>query len=133
MNASGKESFGEMTNEIDTEFSVHETDTGYTVQLAIPWVTIEPEPGQEIGFDLQINDANSGNRESIALWNDLTGQGYQNTSVFGELELVGEDVSNIESDIDSGENEKPISTWLIGGVTANLVLVGIFSVIKQKK
>ncbi|WP_368645160.1 endo-1,4-beta-xylanase [Alkalibacterium putridalgicola] len=130
VNAQGEESFGEMTDPSGIESRVHETDKGYTVQVAIPWQIIEPEPGQEIGFDLQINDANSGARESIAVWNDLTGQAYQNTSVFGVLELA----QNGQSTTSSTNESDSWSPWMIGGTAGSLIVVGIGTlfVIKQK-
>ncbi|MFL6558649.1 MAG: OmpL47-type beta-barrel domain-containing protein, partial [Bacillus sp. (in: firmicutes)] len=42
----------------------------------------------KIGFDVQINDGKDGARQSAATWNDTTGNGYQDTSVFGVLTLV---------------------------------------------
>ncbi|GEK88353.1 endo-1,4-beta-xylanase [Alkalibacterium putridalgicola] len=130
VNAQGEESFGEMTDPSSIESRVHETDKGYTVQVAIPWQIIEPEPGQEIGFDLQINDANSGARESIAVWNDLTGQAYQNTSVFGVLELAQNGLSTTSSTNESDS----WSPWMIGGTAGSLIVAGIGTlfVIKQK-
>ena len=41
----------------------------------------------QIGFDAQINDAKDGIRISVANWNDVSGNGYQDTSVFGTLTL----------------------------------------------
>jgi len=41
----------------------------------------------QIGFDVQINDAKGGVRQSVANWNDASGNGYQDTSVFGTLTL----------------------------------------------
>lgn len=64
------------------------SEDGYTVQIAIPWKTITPESGMVIGFDLQVNDAEGGSRIAVAAWNDQTGQGWQNPSVFGELQLA---------------------------------------------
>ncbi|WP_461671112.1 S-layer homology domain-containing protein, partial [Mycobacterium tuberculosis] len=43
----------------------------------------------KLGFDVQINDGKAGARQSVAAWNDLTGQGYQDTSVYGVLTLKG--------------------------------------------
>ncbi|WP_440895025.1 endo-1,4-beta-xylanase [Amphibacillus sp. Q70] len=62
----------------------------YTVEMKIPFKTIAPENNLEIGFDVQINDAQDGSRQSVAIWNDLSGVGYQDTSVFGNLTLMGE-------------------------------------------
>lgn len=133
VNAEGQESFGELTNQTDIDSHVFETDNGYIVQMAIPWQTIEPEQGQEIGFDLQINDANTGARESIAVWNDLTGQAYQNTSAFGVLNLE----ASGQSDTDTGnteDTENTSSEWMVGGAAGILILAGMgtFYMIKQR-
>ncbi|QGH36727.1 polysaccharide deacetylase family protein [Gracilibacillus salitolerans] len=63
------------------------SDNGYTVEVKIPFKTITPSEDTEIGFDVQINDAKDGARESVATWNDTTGSSYQDTSVFGILTL----------------------------------------------
>lgn len=63
--------------------------TSYTVEMKIPFKTITPKTGMEIGFDAQINDGKDGARQSVAAWNDSTGNGYQDTSVYGMLKLVG--------------------------------------------
>lgn len=76
----------------------------YTVEMKIPFKTITPEEDLEIGFDVQINDAQDGSRQSVAIWNDLSGVGYQDTSVFGNLTLVDE-LESVEDEItiDAGE------------------------------
>jgi endo-1,4-beta-xylanase len=61
--------------------------TNYVVEVKIPFKTITPGDNVKIGFDVQINDAKDGSRISIANWNDLTGNAYQDTSVFGVLTL----------------------------------------------
>lgn len=63
--------------------------TNYTIEMKIPFKKITPAGGAKIGFDAQINDAKSGARQSVAAWNDTTGNGYQDTSVFGVLTLKG--------------------------------------------
>lgn len=62
--------------------------TAYTVEVKIPFRTITPAEGTTIGFDVQINDGQDGARQSVAIWNDLTGNGWQDPSVFGILTLV---------------------------------------------
>ncbi len=65
------------------------TDTGYIVEMAIPYVNAPFEYGQVVGFDVQINDDDgSGERTGIANWSDITGMGYTNTTGFGVLKLV---------------------------------------------
>ena len=55
--------------------------------MKIPFRTITPKADMQIGFDAQINDAKDGIRISVANWNDVSGNGYQDTSVFGTLTL----------------------------------------------
>ncbi|WP_068784573.1 endo-1,4-beta-xylanase [Paenibacillus phocaensis] len=65
------------------------TGTNYTVEMKIPFKSITPANLVKIGFDAQINDAKDGARQSVAAWNDTTGNGYQDTSVYGVLTLTG--------------------------------------------
>ncbi|MDR0784452.1 MAG: endo-1,4-beta-xylanase [Treponema sp.] len=61
----------------------------YTVSLKIPFRTISAEEGVLIGFDAQINGASAqGARQSVAIWNDLSGGSYQDTSGLGVLKLT---------------------------------------------
>lgn len=129
VNAEGEETFGEMTDNTSIESVVFETEEGYVVHMAIPWVESSPASGDSIGFDLQINDADSGSRESVAVWNDLTGQAFQNPSVFGELELVrvegaGETAS---------EEDSVLAGVLVYGGIVGVILVGVISVIILRK
>lgn len=63
--------------------------SNYTVEVKIPLGAVTPANDLEIGFDAQINDAKDGARQSVAAWNDTSGMGYQDPSVFGVLKLVG--------------------------------------------
>ncbi|RUS45720.1 endo-1,4-beta-xylanase [Cohnella sp. AR92] len=63
--------------------------TNYVVEAKIPIEAVAPANGKELGFDVQINDAKDGVRQSVAAWNDTTGSGYMDTSVFGVLTLDG--------------------------------------------
>jgi len=61
----------------------------YTVVAKIPFRTIKPAEGMAIGFDLQINGASvQGIRQSIAVWNDTSGNSWQKPSGYGVLNLV---------------------------------------------
>lgn len=71
------------------ESKVSVSGTNYTVEMKIPFKKVKPANNAIIGFDAQINDAKDGARISINAWNDPSGQGYQDTSVFGELTLTG--------------------------------------------
>ena len=62
--------------------------TNYLVEMKIPFVTTTLKSGQKIGFDVQINDAVNGSRNSVAIWSDVSsGMGWSDPSVFGELTL----------------------------------------------
>lgn len=67
------------------ESAVDVSGTNYTVEIKIPFRTIKPVSNMQIGFDVQINDGKNGSRQSIATWNDTTGNAYQDTSVIGVL------------------------------------------------
>jgi endo-1,4-beta-xylanase len=75
------------------ESATKASGNGYTVEVKIPFKTITPENNTKIGFDVQINDGKDGARQSAATWNDLTGLGYQDTSVFGVLTLMKTDTT----------------------------------------
>ncbi|MBN1888301.1 MAG: endo-1,4-beta-xylanase [Thermoflexales bacterium] len=63
---------------------------GYIVEMAIALNDFPPQVGGLIGFDFQVNNDQDGDgdRDSVALWNDPTGQSYQNTSRLGVLQFV---------------------------------------------
>lgn len=69
------------------ESAVKVSGSHYIVEMKIPFRTITPKADMQIGFDAQINDAKDGIRISVANWNDVSGNGYQDTSVFGTLTL----------------------------------------------
>jgi endo-1,4-beta-xylanase len=70
--------------------AVQVSGTSYTVEMKIPFKHRTPANGAKIGFDVQINDAsNQGIRQSVAIWNDLSGNSFQDTSGYGVLELTG--------------------------------------------
>ncbi|WP_336775860.1 endo-1,4-beta-xylanase [Paenibacillus sp. MMO-58] len=71
------------------ESQTKKTANSYTVELKIPLTAVTPANQKKLGFDVQINDATDGARTSVAAWNDTTGNGYQDTSVYGELTLTG--------------------------------------------
>ncbi|WP_123042035.1 endo-1,4-beta-xylanase [Cohnella candidum] len=67
--------------------ATHVNGMNYTVEVKIPLKSVTPANGLKLGFDVQINDAKDGARQSVAAWNDTTGTGYMDTSVYGELTL----------------------------------------------
>lgn len=79
------------------ESAVSVSGTSYTVEVKIPFRTITPANGTVIGFDVQINDGKDGARQSVATWNDLTGNAYQDTSVIGNLKLISKEMTRGEA------------------------------------
>ena len=73
--AAGLESYAEITG------------YGYLIEIKMPFKVHAPAKGDLIGFDVQINDAANGKRESVAMWSDVTGDSWQNGSKWGELRL----------------------------------------------
>ncbi|MNO29662.1 Endo-1,4-beta-xylanase A precursor [compost metagenome] len=71
------------------ESATHISGTNYTVEVKIPLHGITPDNDTKLGFDVQINDAKDGSRQSVAAWNDTTGTGYMDTSVYGVITLKG--------------------------------------------
>jgi endo-1,4-beta-xylanase len=64
-------------------------DRSYVVTVKIPFRTITPKENLIIGFELQINGASArGGRQSIATWNDNSGEAWQDPSLYGLLRLV---------------------------------------------
>jgi endo-1,4-beta-xylanase len=69
--------------------AVSVAENSYTVAMKIPFKTISPKNNARIGFDVQINGASAqGIRQSIAVWNDTSGNSYQATSGYGVLHLT---------------------------------------------
>ncbi|GAA0309207.1 endo-1,4-beta-xylanase [Gracilibacillus halotolerans] len=103
VNFDNETSFNPTAVEEGFESATQITGGGYTVELKIPFKTINPEDNLQIGFDVQINDAVEGARNSVATWNDTSGQGYQDPSVFGVLTLV----NSLDEPQPEPENPKP--------------------------
>ena len=81
-----KQSFGS-TGDVDGFQSVAKTiQGGYIVETRIPYRSLIAKQGTIIGFDLQVNDdQGTGERDSIAKWNDITNNSWQSTAGFGLL------------------------------------------------
>ncbi|MBB3108049.1 endo-1,4-beta-xylanase [Paenibacillus phyllosphaerae] len=89
VNFDNETSFNPESQEDGFASAVHKSATGYTVEAQIPLDAITAENGKKLGFDVQINDAKDGIRQSVAAWNDTTGTGYMDPSTFGVLTLSG--------------------------------------------
>lgn len=63
---------------------------GYILEAAIPLTAITPEVGTLLGFDLQVNNDQTGSskRDSVAIWCDPTGNSYRDKSGLGTVELT---------------------------------------------
>lgn len=93
--------------------------TNYTVEVKIPLTAIKPSANKTIGFDIQINDAKDGTRQSAATWNDTAGTGYMDTSVFGLLTLVNE--------VSSSANQASWADYAIKGMESRGAVLEIKS------
>ncbi|WP_146201413.1 CBM9 family sugar-binding protein [Leucothrix arctica] len=63
---------------------------GYQLETTIPWTTlnVKPKHGHRVGFDIQVNDDDSGDQRDAKLaWNAKTDQAWKNPRMFGELVL----------------------------------------------
>jgi endo-1,4-beta-xylanase len=89
--------------------------TTYTVEMKIPFKTIVPQAGHQIGFDVQINDAKDGSREGVNIWNDPSGVGYQDTSVFGVLTLIDGLMPPTEVEAEALDTSSIRLTWQYQG------------------
>ncbi len=91
------------------ESVVKVSGTSYTVEMKIPFKTVTPTNNLKIGFDAQINDAKDGTRTGCRNWNDTTGVGYKDTSVYGELTLSDGSTPTTPSNPASPSDSSP--TW----------------------
>lgn len=65
------------------------TETGYLVEFSVPLNSVKGVPGMKLGFDLQVNDADtSATRVGITKWNDPSNESWRNTSGWGVLSLA---------------------------------------------
>ena len=98
VNFDNETSFNPQSIEEGFESATSVSGTNYIVEVKIPFTEITPSKDTVIGFDLQIDHAKNGSRQSVVAWNDITGTGYMDPSVFGNLILVDK--------IDSSEGGK---------------------------
>jgi len=84
----GIESFKSDSMSEGFESSVKIVDSGYIVEMKIPFRTITPKAGNIVGFDVQINDASASSSRKLTVWSDLKANGYNSTENWGELTLT---------------------------------------------
>ena len=80
--------------EENLESAAFVTADGYRIEAAFKWTDLAPAVGSQVGFELQINDANAnGKRSGTLSWADKSGNGYASPAVFGTILLSeGEEV-----------------------------------------
>ena len=88
--------------------------TSYAVEMKLPFRTVTAEAGMTLGFDAQVNDGKDGARQSVAAWNDTTGNGYQDTSVYGILTLVEADEAMFVDMVDAGWAKEAVEALVTG-------------------
>lgn len=89
VNFAGERSFNVPSGTEGFESAATVLGKSYRVVMKIPFKTVKPEKGGFVGFDVQINGASAqGIRQSVAIWNDTSGESFQNTSGLGILELA---------------------------------------------
>ena len=89
VNFNNEQSFSSPAIAAGFESAASSSDRSYTVTAKIPLRTVELRENMIVGFDLQVNGASArGMRQSVAVWNDTTGNAWQDPSLFGLLKLV---------------------------------------------
>lgn len=117
INFENETSFNPVSIEQGFESATTVDGTNYIVELKIPLTEVTPSDNTKLGFDIQINDANNGARQSVAAWNDTTGTGYMDTSVYGELTLTGKNVAPPVNNNNNSETVTPASNIIRPQVT----------------
>ena len=84
----GNESFKSSDMSEGFESSAKIIDSGYIVEMKIPFKAITPKKDDIVGFDVQINDASTSGSRNLTVWSDLNANGYNSTTNWGELTLT---------------------------------------------
>lgn len=110
------------------------TDTGYIVEMGIPWVALKGSVsvGTVVGFDVQVNDDSLGMglRSGIVCWNDNAGDKYCNASTLGDIKLVEAPASTAAALPTTGSY---IPTPVILAIGLCLLAGGALLVLRKKK
>lgn len=78
------------------------TDTGYIVEMAIPFDKLTPEEGKVVSMEVQINDNMEGKgRSGLVTWNSDKCLGWQSSEAQGEVKLVAAPAEGGDSEPDS--------------------------------
>lgn len=85
----GTKSCGMKADGIDSFMGVSTpTETGYNVEMYIPFKSSEHKAGEVMGFEIQVNNGEGGKRVGISKWCDPTGDSWKTSKNFGEIELA---------------------------------------------
>ncbi|CAH1057443.1 Endo-1,4-beta-xylanase A [Paenibacillus pseudetheri] len=117
VNYDNETSFNPISIAAGFESATHIFGTNYTVEVKIPLHGITPDDDTKLGFDVQINDAKDGSRQSVAAWNDTTGTGYMDTSVYGVLTLMGKSTDTEPTPTPTPTNEPTGNSNSVSAVT----------------
>jgi hypothetical protein len=73
------------------QFKNRETPSGWDLEMIIPLniLGISPTEGSKFGFELQMDDNDTGDRDAIRRWWNWNSDSWKNTGLFGTAELVG--------------------------------------------
>jgi hypothetical protein len=74
---------------IGVQFAIRDTDYGYNLELAMPLANLQLTPCSPFGFEMQMNDADAGVRNSIRKWWSVDNNSWKDASLFGTAQLVG--------------------------------------------
>lgn len=88
VNYEGDESFRSSSMSDRFESAAKIVDSGYIVEMKIPFRAITPQAGKVVGFDVQINDASASSGRKLTVWSDLKANGYNTTVNWGKLTLM---------------------------------------------
>ncbi|WP_308635423.1 endo-1,4-beta-xylanase [Paenibacillus silvisoli] len=96
VNYDNEQSYRGAANASNFTTATREVDGGYIVEAAIALDASLMKEGSLLGFDVQVNNDENGDgtRDSVAIWNDPTGNSWQNTSRFGVIRLTGGESSH---------------------------------------
>ncbi len=106
-----KNGFGDLYTAGMAKFrsAVKVNDNGYTVEAAMPWNTLSPEVGTQIGVEIQINDNITGDaREGLVSWNSDACLGWQDTEAMGTLTFADSPEGYVPPEIP--EDSEPVTS-----------------------
>ncbi|MDD4033622.1 MAG: sugar-binding protein [Bacteroidales bacterium] len=84
------------------------SENQYIIEIKFPWKTLgylDPNPGQKIGFDLDVVDNDNNTREAQLSWNSTSDLLWRDPSVFGTL-ILKENLSDPETSVAQGMRVK---------------------------